>query len=182
VRVAPDDEVYRVRTVWLGPDGLTLPWSARYQAYGLWLALFVFILIFELVTPLSVGLPPVWEICIATLVTYAVMAYTDYDVPLRSVVPVTVGEIRRGVTTRKQTGGTALDLTARVKVTRPAAPVVAKTRPARPASLPARPARVRKARVRTVRRAGAPNPAAVLAIALLAASALTVVQGVVPRG
>jgi len=181
VRVAPDDEVYRVRTEWLGPDGLTLPWSARYQAYGLWLALFVIILAVELFTPLSVGLPPVWEICIATLITYAVMAYTDYDVPLRAVVPVVFSEIRRAVTRRKQTGAT-LALTARVKVTRPPTPVPVKTRPARPASRPTRAPRVPKARARKTRRTGAPSPAVVIGITLLIASALTAVQGVVPRG
>ena len=37
----PDDEVYRVDAVWLGPRGLTLPWTARYSAYGIWLVLFV---------------------------------------------------------------------------------------------------------------------------------------------
>ena len=34
MRVVPDDEVYRVNTVWLGPRGLTFPWTARYLAYA----------------------------------------------------------------------------------------------------------------------------------------------------
>ena len=41
----PDDEVYRVDAVWLGPQGLTLPWSARYSAYGIWVTLFVGVLL-----------------------------------------------------------------------------------------------------------------------------------------
>ena len=73
MRVIPDDEVYRVNTVWLGPSGLTLPWTARYMAYAVWLSLFVLILLIERITPLSVGVPPVWEICLTTLLTYAAM-------------------------------------------------------------------------------------------------------------
>ncbi|MEJ7690401.1 MAG: hypothetical protein WKF76_08255 [Nocardioidaceae bacterium] len=32
MRLLPDDEIYRVRAVWLGPRGMTLPWVARYLA------------------------------------------------------------------------------------------------------------------------------------------------------
>jgi hypothetical protein len=85
MRVAPDDEVYRVNTVWLGPRGLTFPWTARYLAYAVWLMIFLLILTVEAVTPLSIGVPPVWEICIATLLTYAVMGFVDHERPLRSV-------------------------------------------------------------------------------------------------
>lgn len=51
--VRPDDEVYRVDAVWLGPRGMTLPWSARYTAYGIWLVLPVGILLVEAVLPMS---------------------------------------------------------------------------------------------------------------------------------
>ena len=43
--IRPDDEVYRVDAVWLGPQGLTLPWTARYSAYGIWVVLFVGVLL-----------------------------------------------------------------------------------------------------------------------------------------
>jgi hypothetical protein len=85
MRVIPDDEVYRVNTVWLGPRGLTFPWTARYLAYGTWLATFLLVLLVEAITPLSVGLPPVWEICITTLFTYAVMGLVDHERPIRGV-------------------------------------------------------------------------------------------------
>jgi hypothetical protein len=77
MRVAPDDEVYRVNTVWLGPRGLTFPWTARYIAYAVWLLAFMLILLIEAVTPINIGLPPVWEISIATLFTYAAMGLVD---------------------------------------------------------------------------------------------------------
>jgi hypothetical protein len=85
VRVLPDDEVYRVNTVWLGPTGLTFPWTARYLAYAVWLVSFLVLLLVERVTPLHIGIPPVWEICLTTLFTYAVMGFVDHERPVRAV-------------------------------------------------------------------------------------------------
>jgi hypothetical protein len=85
VRLSPDDEVYRVDAVWLGPTGLTLPWSARYSAYGIWLLLFVAVLLVEAVLPMRVSVPPVWEVVLTVLATYAVTTFIDHDRPVRSV-------------------------------------------------------------------------------------------------
>jgi hypothetical protein len=86
LRVAPDDDVYRVNAVWLGPRGLTFPWTARYLAYATWLLTFVCILGFEAVVPwLKVGIPPIWEITITTLFTYGVMSLVDHERPVRAV-------------------------------------------------------------------------------------------------
>jgi hypothetical protein len=66
----PDDDVYRVDAVWLGPQGLTLPWTARYTAYGIWLLMFVSILLAEAVLPMQVSIPPVravWHLIRAEL-------------------------------------------------------------------------------------------------------------------
>jgi hypothetical protein len=93
MRVAPDDEVYRVNTVWLGPRGLTFPWTARYIAYAVWLMIFMLIIAVEAVTPLNVGLPPVWEICIATLLTYAVMGFVDHERPVSAVWQTFVADL-----------------------------------------------------------------------------------------
>ena len=85
MRLRPDDEVYRVDAVWLGPRGLTLPWSARYSAYGIWLVLFVSVLLVEAVLPMSVSVPPVWELVLTILATYALTGVIDHDRPLVSV-------------------------------------------------------------------------------------------------
>jgi hypothetical protein len=85
VRVTPDDEVYRVNTVWLGPSGLTFPWTARYQAYATWLITLLVVLFVEAVTPLTVHVPPIWELCITTLFTYGVMGFVDHERPIRAV-------------------------------------------------------------------------------------------------
>ena len=85
MRLRPDDEVYRVDAVWLGPRGLTLPWSARYSAYGIWLVLFVAVLLVEALLPMSVSVPPVWELVLTILATYALTGVIDHDRPLVSV-------------------------------------------------------------------------------------------------
>ena len=85
MRLRPDDEVYRVDAVCLGPKGLTLPWSARYSAYGIWLVLFVGVLLVEAVLPVRVSVPPVWELVLTILATYALTGVIDHDRPLVSV-------------------------------------------------------------------------------------------------
>lgn len=89
----PDDEVYRVDAVWLGPRGLTLPWSARYTAYGIWLVLFVAILLIEAALPMRVNVPPVWETVLSILATYAVTGVIDHERPLISVVQLVRAEL-----------------------------------------------------------------------------------------
>lgn len=81
----PDDEVYRVDAVWLGPRGLTLPWSARYSAYGIWLVIFLGLLLVEAVLPMRVSVPPVWEAALSVLATYGLTGVIDHDRPLSSV-------------------------------------------------------------------------------------------------
>lgn len=89
----PDDEVYRVDAVWLGPRGMTLPWSARYTAYGIWLVMFVAILLVEAVLPMRVNVPPVWETVVSILATYAVTGVIDHERPLISVVQLVKVEL-----------------------------------------------------------------------------------------
>lgn len=71
--------------VWLGPQGMTLPWSARYSAYAIWLVLFVGVLLVEAVLPMGVSTPPVWELVLSILATYAVTGVIDHDRPIASV-------------------------------------------------------------------------------------------------
>lgn len=92
--IRPDDEVYRVDAVWLGPQGMTLPWSARYSAYGIWLTLFVVVLLVEAVLPMSISVPPVWEVVLTILSTYALTGIIDHERPLVSVVHLLRTELR----------------------------------------------------------------------------------------
>jgi hypothetical protein len=93
VLLRPDDEVYRVDAVWLGPRGLTLPWTARYSAYGIWLVLFVTVLLVEAILPIGVSVPPVWELVLTILATYAVTGVIDHDRPVVSVWQLLVAEV-----------------------------------------------------------------------------------------
>jgi hypothetical protein len=92
--VRPDDEIYRVDAVWLGPQGFTLPWSARYSAYGIWVVLFVSVLLIEAALPMSVNVPPVWELVFTILATYALTGVIDHDRPLVSVWQLAYAELR----------------------------------------------------------------------------------------
>lgn len=83
--IRPDDDVYRVDAVWLGPRGFTLPWSARYSAYGIWLMLFVGVLLVEAALPMRVSVPPVWELVLTILATYGLTGVIDHERPLASV-------------------------------------------------------------------------------------------------
>lgn len=94
MRIRPDDEVYRVDAVWLGPRGFTLPWSARYSAYGIWLVLFVSVLLVEAALPMRVNVPPVWELMLTILATYALTGVIDHDRPLMSVFELMTTELR----------------------------------------------------------------------------------------
>lgn len=89
----PDDDVYRVDAVWLGPRGLTLPWSARYTAYGIWLILFVTILLVEAALPMPVSVPPVWETVLSVLATYALTGVVDHERPLSSLLQLIRSEL-----------------------------------------------------------------------------------------
>ncbi|RHW25845.1 hypothetical protein D0Z08_17570 [Nocardioides immobilis] len=92
--IRPDDEVYRVDAVWLGPQGFTLPWAARYSAYGIWVVLFVGVLLVEAVSPMRVSVPPVWELVLTILATYALTGVIDHDRPLVSVWELLRAEFR----------------------------------------------------------------------------------------
>ena len=83
--IRPDDDVYRVDAVWLGPQGFTLPWAARYSAYGIWVMLFVGVLLVEAALPMRVSIPPVWELVFSILATYAVTGVIDHERPVVSV-------------------------------------------------------------------------------------------------
>jgi hypothetical protein len=102
MRIRPDDDVYRVRAVWLGPRGLTLPWAARYLAYGVWLAVFLLMLAVEWLTPLTVGVPPVWEVALSVLATYWLMGFVDHDRPPGSLVALLRAEVSAPRAARRQ--------------------------------------------------------------------------------
>jgi hypothetical protein len=84
----PDDEIYRVNPVWLGPPNVTLPWRARYVAYGVWMAAFLGIFTLArlvLILPLTVWVVA-WSLILTTIVTRLVCRRIGFDRPLTSVL------------------------------------------------------------------------------------------------
>lgn len=98
MRIAPDDAVHQVDGVWLGPDSggksVTLPWTARYQAYVIWLSIFALIILVEGLTPLKFHIPPLWEIAFTTLATYGLTGFIDHERPLTAVAQTFMADLR----------------------------------------------------------------------------------------
>jgi hypothetical protein len=88
VLAEPDDEIYRVNPVWLGPPNVTLPWRARYVAYGVWMAAFLVIFTIArlvLILPLNVWVVA-WSLILTTIVTRLICRRINFEKPLSSVV------------------------------------------------------------------------------------------------
>jgi hypothetical protein len=84
----PDDEIYRVNPVWLGPPNVTLPWRARYVAYGVWMAAFLAVFTVArlvLLLPLTFWVVA-WSLVIATVATRVICRRIDFEKPLGSVL------------------------------------------------------------------------------------------------
>jgi hypothetical protein len=80
VRLRVDDDIYRVDGVWLGPPRRTLPWRARYIAYGV--GLIVFLLLQVLERRIGVGLsffPLAYSMLATIVITRAALKAVDHD-------------------------------------------------------------------------------------------------------
>jgi hypothetical protein len=96
MKAESDDELYRVNPVWLGPPGATLPWRARYVAYGVWIGVFLALFTVArlvLMMPLSVWVVA-WSVVIATVVTRVVCRRIDFERPLGTVLAAFGAELR----------------------------------------------------------------------------------------
>jgi hypothetical protein len=81
-RHRPDDEIRRIRNVWLGPRGMTLPFQASYVAWLIWASVLAVILLFKYVTPLHIGFP-IWDALIACYAAVLLGRIVSVDKPLR---------------------------------------------------------------------------------------------------
>ncbi|GGL37611.1 hypothetical protein H9L10_15575 [Phycicoccus endophyticus] len=94
MRLPVDDEIYNVNAVWLGPPGKTLPFRARYVAYGVGAA--VFLLLQMLERRLGIGLgffALAYTLLITIAVTKVILRVVDHDRPLGSVLRGFVNEV-----------------------------------------------------------------------------------------
>lgn len=94
MRVHVDDDIYRVDGVWLGPPQRTLPWRARYVAYGVGLGVFLLLQIVE--RRIGIGIS-FWSLSYSLLITIALtrlaLSVVDHDRTVWSVVMAFVHEI-----------------------------------------------------------------------------------------
>lgn len=124
MRLPVDDEIYTVNAVWLGPPGKTLPYRARYVAYGVGAAVFVLLLMVERRLGIGFGFFALAYTLLVTVgVTNVILRVVDHDRPLGAVLRGLVNEVNAP---RAQTRGTTSTL-----------------RPARVRAVPPRPGRTR---------------------------------------
>ena len=94
MRLPVDDEIYNVNAVWLGPPRNTLPWRARYVAYGVGLVVFVLLQAIERRLGIGLGFFSLAYSLLATVaLTRLILNVVDHDRPLGSVLAAFVHEV-----------------------------------------------------------------------------------------
>ena len=94
MRLGVDDEVYRVDSVWLGPRRATLPWRARYVAYGVGLLVFVGLQIVERRVGIRLSFWAVmWSLLGTVAITRGLLRLIDYERPLLATLTAIANEI-----------------------------------------------------------------------------------------
>ncbi|MFH8993128.1 hypothetical protein [Streptomyces sp. NPDC017940] len=89
-----DDEVYSVDNVFLGPPRVTLPWRARYQAYGVFALLAVLILAALNLLGLLAFWPIAYGLLAAVGLTRKITPHITHDTSVRSVITTLFHEVR----------------------------------------------------------------------------------------
>jgi len=86
MRLQNDDETAQVDAEWFGPDGVDLPWRARYSAYAIGAGLFFAILIGLRKLGYPFGIPVLVVTLTATiLLTRFVGRFITYEVPFKAL-------------------------------------------------------------------------------------------------
>jgi hypothetical protein len=95
MRLRADDDIKRIRSVWLGPTGWTLPFAARYTAWGLWFGLWMGFLLLAAVLPfVPVSLVTIlYGGCIAVVAATYAMTLVDYERPLPAAVRTLLADL-----------------------------------------------------------------------------------------
>lgn len=103
MQIDPDDNVYCVDAVWLGPPKATFPCRVRYVAWGIGLALFLLILTVERMVGIGMGLfSTAWGLLIAIALTRWATRLISYERPLGATLALMFAELR---TPRERTKG-----------------------------------------------------------------------------
>jgi hypothetical protein len=119
VRIRTDDEVYRVDAVWLGPPKATMPWRARYVAWGVGVVVFLVVLTVLRRMGISLFWSIAWGMVITIILTRFITSRISHERPLGAVTAMWVRELTapREVTTGA--GGAVSATRVRVRGERP---------------------------------------------------------------
>ncbi len=120
MRIRTDDEVSRVDAVWLGPPKATLPWRARYVAWGVGTVVFLLVLAIE--RQLGIGFSffsTGWALLITILLTRLIGSRINHERPLTAVAMMWVHELTAPRKTAAARGGAASAAHIRVHRDRP---------------------------------------------------------------
>jgi hypothetical protein len=119
VRIRTDDEVYRVDAVWLGPPRATMPWRARYVAWGVGVVVFLVVLTVERRLGVSLFWSVAWGIVITIALTRLICSRISHERPLTSVTAMWVRELTAPREATAGEGGAVSATRVRVHTERP---------------------------------------------------------------
>jgi hypothetical protein len=119
VRIRTDDEVYRVDAVWLGPPRATMPWRARYVAWGVGVFVFLMVLTVERRLGISLFWSIAWGIVATILLTRMITAKISHERPLSAVAALWLRELTAPREVTAGQGGAVTATRVRVSTSRP---------------------------------------------------------------
>lgn len=119
MRIRTDDEVYRVDAVWLGPPRATMPFRARYVAWGVGVAVFLLVLTVERRIGISLFWSIAWGIVVTILLTRIICAKISHERPLSAVASMWLRELNAPREATAGDGGAVSATRVRVNPTRP---------------------------------------------------------------
>lgn len=119
MRIRTDDEVYRVDAVWLGPPRATMPWRARYVAWGVGVVVFLVVLTVERRLGVSLFWSVAWGIVITIVITRLICSRISHERPLTSVTAMWVRELTAPREVTAGEGGAVSATRVRVRSQRP---------------------------------------------------------------
>lgn len=119
MRIRTDDEVYRVDAVWLGPPRATMPWRARYVAWGV--GVFVFLIVLTVERRLGIDLfwSIAWGLVVTILITRMITSKISHERPLSAVSAMWLRELTAPREATTGQGGAVSATRVRVNTVRP---------------------------------------------------------------
>lgn len=119
MRIRTDDEVYRVDAVWLGPPRATMPWRARYVAWGVGVFVFLIVLTVERRMGIDLFWAIAWGLVATIVLTRMVTSKISHERPLSAVSAMWLRELTAPREATSGQGGAVSATRVRVSQTRP---------------------------------------------------------------